>query len=181
MSDVALNEDSGSKDEHSKAKKRFEERMAGIIAEYDKDFRGKGDEISMETGEIVVDNGHLRSMSDKMHDDDVWALPGNNDDWELGSIHWTENALSPQGEAEPDDDDNQDKGRSEGNVATDKNDIESAETDHINKTNDMVQVRAVGKTKRRRLSYDILWLEKTQMEGFCSSAKRRRSSRRRVI
>ncbi|PCD21491.1 hypothetical protein AU210_016453 [Fusarium oxysporum f. sp. radicis-cucumerinum] len=181
MSHITLNEDPSSKDERSKADKKYEEEMARIFTKFSEDFTDKCDEICMETGEIVVDNGHLRGMSDKMSDDDVWALPGDTGDWGLGSTDWTENTPSPQSEAEPDDDDNQDKGRSEGNAATDKNEIESAETDHINKTNDMVQFRAVGKTKRRRLSYDILWLEKTQMEGFCSSAKRRRSSRRRVI
>ncbi|KAG7402707.1 Uncharacterized protein Forpe1208_v011815 [Fusarium oxysporum f. sp. rapae] len=180
MSDVTLNEDPSSKDELSKANKRYEEEMARIFAEYGKDFTDKCDEISMETGEIVVDNGHLRGMRDKMPNDDIWVLPDDKEDWGLGSIDWTENVFIPQCEAEPIDDDNDDKERPEENVGTDENGMESAETDHINKTNDMVQVRAVRKTKRRRLPNDILWCKKTQGEGFYSSAKRRRSSRSRV-
>lgn len=50
-------------------KSRFED----IFAKYEKDFTGIGDEIDLETGEVVVDNGHLssmRSMKDWIVDDD---------------------------------------------------------------------------------------------------------------
>ncbi|OQO00329.1 hypothetical protein B0A48_13676 [Cryoendolithus antarcticus] len=42
----------------SKLKSRFEH----IFAKYEKDFTGVGDEIDLDTGEIIVDNGHLESM-----------------------------------------------------------------------------------------------------------------------
>lgn len=50
-------------------KSRFED----IFAKYEKDFTGIGDEIDLETGEVVVDNGHLssmRSMKDWIVEDD---------------------------------------------------------------------------------------------------------------
>lgn len=50
-------------------KSRFED----IFAKYEKDFTGIGDEVNLETGEVVVDNGHLssmRSMKDWIVEDD---------------------------------------------------------------------------------------------------------------
>lgn len=50
-------------------KSRFED----IFAKYERDFTGIGDEIDLETGEVVVDNGHLssmRSMKDWIVEDD---------------------------------------------------------------------------------------------------------------
>lgn len=49
-----------------------------IFAKYSQDFEGIADEIDQATGKIVVDNGHVRSMSDNfeaMEDGDSW-------DWE---------------------------------------------------------------------------------------------------
>jgi len=43
----------------SMLKSRFE----SIFAKYERDFTGVGDEIDLATGEIVVDNGHLASMT----------------------------------------------------------------------------------------------------------------------
>ena len=45
---------------HTKLKSRFEE----IFAKYEKDFTGVGDEIDINSGRIVVDNGHLLSLQD---------------------------------------------------------------------------------------------------------------------
>ncbi|KAH8674243.1 centromere protein Scm3-domain-containing protein [Xylariales sp. PMI_506] len=42
----------------------FKARLESIIAKYDKDFEGVSDEVDLVTGEIVVDNGHLRSLKD---------------------------------------------------------------------------------------------------------------------
>lgn len=36
--------------------------FAAIIAKYDHDFTGIGDEIDQATGKVVVDNGHIKSM-----------------------------------------------------------------------------------------------------------------------
>ncbi|KAK2596887.1 hypothetical protein N8I77_012773 [Diaporthe amygdali] len=43
----------------NKLKSRFED----IFAKYEKDFTGVGDEIDLRTGEVVVDNGHLQSIT----------------------------------------------------------------------------------------------------------------------
>lgn len=37
-------------------------RLEEVIAKYSRDFTGIGDEIDLVTGEVVVDNGHVRSM-----------------------------------------------------------------------------------------------------------------------
>jgi len=41
---------------------RLKSRFEGIFEKYGRDFTGVGDEIDIETGEIVVDNGHLANM-----------------------------------------------------------------------------------------------------------------------
>ncbi|KAK4896712.1 hypothetical protein LTR27_005306 [Elasticomyces elasticus] len=42
--------------------RRLKSRFEAIFEKYARDFSGVGDEIDIETGEIVVDNGHLESM-----------------------------------------------------------------------------------------------------------------------
>ena len=49
------------KDNDRKLKSRFE----SIFEKYEKDFSGVGDEIDLETGEVIVDNGHLQSMQNE--------------------------------------------------------------------------------------------------------------------
>ena len=44
---------------------RLKSRFEAIFEKFGKDFSGVGDEIDLETGEIVVDNGHLDSMLDE--------------------------------------------------------------------------------------------------------------------
>ena len=44
---------------------RLKSRFEVIFEKFGKDFSGVGDEIDLETGEIVVDNGHLNSMQDE--------------------------------------------------------------------------------------------------------------------
>ncbi|KAH7155526.1 hypothetical protein B0J13DRAFT_655189 [Dactylonectria estremocensis] len=46
----------------AQANQRLNATMAHIIEKYSQNFDGIGDEIDMETGEIVVNNGHLRGM-----------------------------------------------------------------------------------------------------------------------
>lgn len=41
---------------------RLKSRFEHIFAKYEKDFEGVGDEIDLETGEIFVNNGHLKNM-----------------------------------------------------------------------------------------------------------------------
>ena len=45
-----------------KAGNRFQQAMSGIFAKYARDFTDVGDEVDLETGEVVVDNGHLQNM-----------------------------------------------------------------------------------------------------------------------
>ncbi|KAF2674567.1 hypothetical protein BT63DRAFT_449556 [Microthyrium microscopicum] len=45
--------------------RRFRTELGSIIDKYSKDFKGIGDEIDLETGAIVVDNGHIRAMADE--------------------------------------------------------------------------------------------------------------------
>ena len=41
---------------------KFQRAMAGIFSKYGRDFTDVGDEIDLETGEVIVDNGHLAHM-----------------------------------------------------------------------------------------------------------------------
>lgn len=52
-------------------------KLESIFDKYSKDFAGVGDEIDMETGEIVVDNGHLQGMQEEdgtRTDEGSWLL-----------------------------------------------------------------------------------------------------------
>ena len=60
----------GRQENDQKLKGRFEH----IFAKYAKDFSSVGDEIDMETGEIVVDNGHITCMQ---HERDVGSNPSS--------------------------------------------------------------------------------------------------------
>ncbi|KAL9602151.1 MAG: hypothetical protein Q9219_002015 [cf. Caloplaca sp. 3 TL-2023] len=55
---------------HKKLKSVFE----SIFEKYSKDFSDVGDVIDLETGEIVVDNGHIVGMTDEKD-------PGNENEW----------------------------------------------------------------------------------------------------
>ncbi|KAH0562268.1 hypothetical protein GP486_003028 [Trichoglossum hirsutum] len=49
----------------SQNSRRLRDKFEAIYKKYGKDFAGVGDEIDLETGEIVVDNGHLSEMRDE--------------------------------------------------------------------------------------------------------------------
>ncbi|PNP44770.1 hypothetical protein TGAMA5MH_03579 [Trichoderma gamsii] len=51
--------------ERAFADQRFQATMAHIFDKYGRDFEGIGDEIDLVTGEIVVNNGHVRNMRDE--------------------------------------------------------------------------------------------------------------------
>ncbi|KAK4066377.1 hypothetical protein Trihar35433_6804 [Trichoderma harzianum] len=51
--------------ERAYADQRFQITMAHIFEKYGRDFEGIGDEIDLVTGEIVVNNGHVRNMRDE--------------------------------------------------------------------------------------------------------------------
>lgn len=47
----------------ARASNKLKSRFEDIFAKYEKDFTGVGDEIDLRTGEVVVDNGHLQSIT----------------------------------------------------------------------------------------------------------------------
>lgn len=47
----------------ARASKKLKSRFEDIFAKYEKDFTGVGDEIDLRTGEVVVNNGHLQSIT----------------------------------------------------------------------------------------------------------------------
>ncbi|KAI1761250.1 hypothetical protein GGR53DRAFT_39030 [Hypoxylon sp. FL1150] len=49
----------------AKAATRLKSAFERIFEKYERDFTGVGDEIDLETGEVVVDNGHLQSLEDE--------------------------------------------------------------------------------------------------------------------
>ncbi|KAG8674735.1 hypothetical protein FPOAC1_000707 [Fusarium poae] len=55
------------------ANQKLHATMAHIIEKYSRDFEGIGDEIDMATGEIVVNNGHLRNMRDEGDVEGLWV------------------------------------------------------------------------------------------------------------
>ncbi|KAJ5936225.1 hypothetical protein N7454_005523 [Penicillium verhagenii] len=70
---------------------RLKSIFEGIFSKYGKDFTEIGDEIDLETGNIVVDNGHLSSMHE-----------GDNGD--EGAQRWLyENDLSQEGDTDGDE------------------------------------------------------------------------------
>ncbi|MCJ1451914.1 hypothetical protein MMC28_002254 [Mycoblastus sanguinarius] len=64
---------------------RLKSIFESIFEKYGKDFDGIGDEIDLETGEIVVDNGHILGMTDEK---DAGYMEGLNE--ELGSGCWSD-------------------------------------------------------------------------------------------
>ncbi|CAG9989862.1 unnamed protein product [Clonostachys byssicola] len=62
---------------------RFQAAMSSIFDKYGRDFEDIGDEIDFETGEIVVDNGHLANMR---YDGDIGSLDGEEEEEEDGIL-----------------------------------------------------------------------------------------------
>jgi hypothetical protein len=56
---------------------KLKSRWEHIFEKYGKDFTDEGDEIDMATGEVVVDNGHIRSLEDA---DDTKSVAPSEDD-----------------------------------------------------------------------------------------------------
>ncbi|KAI1774651.1 hypothetical protein F4818DRAFT_68908 [Hypoxylon cercidicola] len=49
----------------AKAATRLKSAFERIFEKYERDFTGIGDEIDLETGEVVINNGHLQSLEDE--------------------------------------------------------------------------------------------------------------------
>ncbi|KAG5799346.1 hypothetical protein H9Q69_001644 [Fusarium xylarioides] len=65
---------------------KLQATMAHIIEKYSRDFEGIGDEIDMYTGEIVVNNGHLRNMRDEGDVEGLWMDGDSNIDEDEGIL-----------------------------------------------------------------------------------------------
>ncbi|KAH7269480.1 uncharacterized protein BKA55DRAFT_548696 [Fusarium redolens] len=65
---------------------KLQATMAHIIEKYSRDFEGIGDEIDMNTGEIVVNNGHLRNMRDEGDVEGLWMEGDSNIDEDEGLL-----------------------------------------------------------------------------------------------
>ncbi|KAL7901916.1 hypothetical protein HDV64DRAFT_242313 [Trichoderma sp. TUCIM 5745] len=74
--------------ERAYADQRFQATMAHIFDKYGRDFEGIGDEIDLVTGEIVVNNGHVRNMRDEGDVGDGLGeyLGGEEDDEDEGIL-----------------------------------------------------------------------------------------------
>ncbi|KAL6919467.1 hypothetical protein FSHL1_003448 [Fusarium sambucinum] len=68
------------------ANQKLHATMAHIIEKYSRDFEGIGDEIDMATGEIVVNNGHLRNMRDEGDVEGLWVEGESNIDEDEGIL-----------------------------------------------------------------------------------------------
>jgi len=71
---------------------RLKSRFEHIFAKYGKDFEDVGDEIDLDTGEIVVNNGHLESMR---HEVDPGKSASSQVLQVLGSVHTTRKDTIP--------------------------------------------------------------------------------------
>lgn len=74
---------------------RFEAALNNIFKKYGKDFTGDADEIDLRTGEVVVDNGHLRSLEAA----DLWTELANEREsvGEIDTFPISSTDRSPQG------------------------------------------------------------------------------------
>ncbi|EWC45162.1 hypothetical protein DRE_06050 [Drechslerella stenobrocha 248] len=57
---------------------RLKSNWEDICQRYSRDFKGQDDIIDLQTGKVVVDNGHLRTLSEPL-DDNTWALDGDDE------------------------------------------------------------------------------------------------------
>ena len=62
----------------AKAATRLKSTFEHIFRKYERDFTDTGDEIDLETGEIIINNGHLESMRDE--NEDGFRPDGDDDD-----------------------------------------------------------------------------------------------------
>lgn len=74
----------------ARASNKLKSRFEDIFARYEKDFTGIGDEIDLRTGEVVVNNGHLQSITGAQEF-------GEGDDYEDEDTHLSVNDRSVHG------------------------------------------------------------------------------------
>ncbi|KZZ92082.1 Myb-like DNA-binding domain protein [Moelleriella libera RCEF 2490] len=82
------------------ADERFRAKMDHIFKKYGRDFEGIGDEIDLDTGEIVVNNGHIENMRNEV---DV-GIPGEMDEDTVSQVLHEDDDSSTIAEDDDDDD-----------------------------------------------------------------------------
>ncbi|KAH9840504.1 Centromere protein Scm3 [Teratosphaeria destructans] len=87
---------------------RLKDRFEAIFEKYSRDFTGVGDEIDLETGEIVVDNGHLENMQDEADAGDGDSAPLQFAHAFAENLKQEELSSSYESDAEEDEDEPQD-------------------------------------------------------------------------
>lgn len=119
------------------ANHKLQATMAHIIEKYSRDFEGVGDEIDMETGEIVVNNGHLRNMRDEGDVEGLWMDGDSNVDQDEGILledltdEYSDNQDEMDEPRNPEGDDNQNSSTTEQNPNVTSNPSEETESDPI--------------------------------------------------
>ncbi|RSL69809.1 hypothetical protein CEP53_002107 [Fusarium sp. AF-6] len=109
------------------ANHKLQATMAHIIEKYSRDFEGVGDEIDMETGEIVVNNGHLRNMRDEGDVEGLWMDGDSNAEEDEGILledltdEYSDNQDEVDEPRNPEVDDNQNSGIREKDSNTESN------------------------------------------------------------
>lgn len=94
----------------AQADHKFKSTMAQIIEKYSRNFDGIGDEIDLETGEIVVNNGHVRNMRNEADVGETWADTQDDEDEGILLEDLTDEYSDNQDEAaEPEVPDDQNK------------------------------------------------------------------------
>ncbi|WAO84254.1 Hypothetical protein NCS54_00146300 [Fusarium falciforme] len=114
------------------ANHKLQATMAHIIEKYSRDFEGVGDEIDMETGEIVVNNGHLRNMRDEGDVEGLWMDGDSNAEEDEGILledltdEYSDNQDEMDEPRNPEADDNQNSSTREqhSNTGSDPNEME---------------------------------------------------------
>ncbi|KAH8179267.1 centromere protein scm3 domain-containing protein [Sarocladium implicatum] len=117
------------------ADNRFMSTMAHIFEKYGRDFEGVGDEIDMMTGEIVVNNGHLKNMRDESDVGTGPRVDGHEPDEDDEGVR-LEDLLGEEDldESEDDEDEDEDEGESAGGAGLNEEEehrIMQGRTQHV--------------------------------------------------
>src|SRR2546430_12321519 len=81
---------------------RLKSTFEAIFAKYSQDFTGIGDEIDLETGEVVINNGHLEGMRDEQDvGEETSDMPPNLE--EEPNDNLADDQADDEGESDDDD------------------------------------------------------------------------------
>lgn len=132
-------------DEYQRGRQRIDLKLKGtferIFEKYARDFTGVGDEIDMETGQVVVDNGHLTYMQHERDTgksassrfvrafaDELEVEDGHDDD-ENDALHQESEEEEDELQRVPDDDEDELQHESRQEDSQDENGYEREEKD----------------------------------------------------